>query len=57
VKEVAADRGGMSLSVRMELVECRLTIVGLWGFNSGLIGLETWVIGVEGWRWLYDKVA
>jgi len=41
VKEVAADKGGMSLSVRMELVEGLLTIDGLWGTDSGLIGLET----------------
>lgn len=41
MKEVAADKGGMSLSVRMELVEGLLTIDGLWGTDSGLIGLET----------------
>ena len=28
-KDAAEERGGMSLSVRMELAESRLTIVGL----------------------------
>jgi hypothetical protein len=48
-KEAADERGGMSLSVRMELVECRLTIVGLCsGLATGykeLTVLETWVMG------------